>query len=270
MNTILDLDLDVFSSPTVYWPPKKNYRPSDNEHMCASGDDVRYFLEEQCGLSRDRRIPGDEFTHHDEAFYTWRRWIEQGSLTAPFAVAHIDAHADMGMGDAGYMYLLSELLALPVEQRGNPRRAYDALNAGNYLMFAVANRWINRLTYVFPTRHPWTANWASSPSKNFRQDPCSDGAPGDLMVMHFQNEDWRTGMLELKHCSYETLKRCVGCTGPLGPVIHTEPAVPFDFAAVPNFSFRGFTHMVVAHSPQYTPPSADQLLPILREYVTAC
>jgi len=51
---------------------------------------------------------------HDEAFFTWRPWLEDGSLVAPFAVVHVDAHADMGLGDAGYVSLMSELLASPV------------------------------------------------------------------------------------------------------------------------------------------------------------
>ena len=124
-------------------------------------------------------------------------------------------------------------------------------------MFAVANRWVNRLTYVFPTHHPWTANWNSSPSKDFQRDPSDGCAPGDLMSMHFRNGDWRTGILELRHCTKETLDRRVGHGGPLEPVIHIEPAVPFAFTPVPNFSFRGFTHMVVAQSPQYTPPGRE-------------
>ena len=265
MHTVLDLDLDVFSSPTVYWP-QDNHRPLDEDYECASIDDVQHFLEEQCRLSRGHRIPGAEFTHHDEAFFTWRRWIEEGSLKAPFTIIHVDAHADMGMGDPGHSYLMSELLAQPVDQRGNPRRSSEALNAGNYLMFAVANRWVDRLTYVFPTRHPWTANWISGPSRHFEPDPSSDGAPGDLMRIHFKDEDWRTGLLELKHCSQETLYNNVFSTRRLEPIIHKEPAVPFDFTALPNFSFDGFTHMVVAQSPRYTPPAADHLLAVIRQY----
>jgi UPF0489 domain len=153
MQAILDIDLDVFSSPTVYWPQTED-RPADGDYTCASAHDVRYFLEQQCGLSADNPIAGREFIDHDEAFVTWRRWIEQGMLTSPFSIVHVDAHADMGMGDAGWVYLLSDLLDLPVEERRAPRRGFDALNAGNYLMFAVANRWVDRLTYVFPARFP--------------------------------------------------------------------------------------------------------------------
>lgn len=268
MHTILDLDLDVFSSPAVYWP-QTNDRPSDEDHVCASAKDVRYFLEQQCGLCTVSKIPGQEFTDHDDAFYTWRRWIEEGSLNPPFCIVHVDTHADMGMGDAGWVYLLSDLLALPIEQRRDPRRGHDALNAGNYLMFAIANRWVDRLTYVFPVRHPWTANWSSGFSEDVQEDPSSDGAPGDLMVMHFRNGDWKTALLELRHCTRETLNSCMG-RRELEPVIHVEPPVPFAFTPVPNFAVTSFTHMVVARSPRFAPAAADKLLPIIREYFTTC
>lgn len=267
MHTILDLDLDVFSWPAVHWP-QTNDRPNDDDHVCASAKDVRYFLEQQCSLSRGNRIPGQEFTDHDDAFYTWRHWIERGSLNPPFSIVHVDAHADMGKGDAGWVYLLSDLLALPIKQRREPRRGDDALNAGNYLMFAIANRWVDRLTYVFPVRDPWKANWSSGFSEGVREALSSDGEPGDLMVMHFRREDWRTGLLELKHCTRETLNsylwRCR-----LEPFIHLEPPVPFAFTPVRDFGFTGFTHMVLAQSPRYSPPAADNLLPIIREYFVA-
>lgn len=264
MHTILDLDLDVFSWPVVHWP-QTNDRPSDEDHRVASGDDARHFLEAQCGLSACKKIVGKEVTDHDEAFFEWRTWIEQGTLTPPFSVIHADAHADMGMGDAGWCYLLSDLLALPLGKRREPRRGHDALNAGNYLMFAVANRWVSSLTYVFPWRSPWASNWKSGRSEQVEDDPRSDGAPGDLMVMHFRNGDWRTRMVELRHCSREVLNRCMG-RAVLEPFIHLEPAIPFDFTPVRDFRFHGFTHLTVAKSPRFAPRLADNLLPIVREY----
>ena len=102
MHTILDLDLDVFSWPAVKWP-RTNARPSDEDHVCASAENVSYFLERQCALSKVHKIPGQEFSDHDDAFYAWRRWIEEESLSPPSSIVHVDAHADMGIGDAGYL-----------------------------------------------------------------------------------------------------------------------------------------------------------------------
>jgi hypothetical protein len=264
MHTILDLDLDVFSWPIVYWPQTDD-RPSDEEHSIASADDVRHFLEVQCGLNTSKRVIGQEVTNHDEAFFVWRTWREQGRLTAPFSVIHVDAHADMGMGDAGWVYLLSDFLALPVDQRREPRRGHDALNESNYLMFAVGNRWLSDLTYVFPWLSPWSSNWKSGRSEEVQENPRYDGAPGDLMVMHFRKGDWRTRTVELRHCTPAVLNRCMG-RAVLEPFIHLEPAIPFDFTPVRDFRFNGFTHLTVAQSPRFAPKSADKLLPVIREY----
>jgi hypothetical protein len=111
------------------------------------------------------------------------------------------------------------------------------MNEGNYLMFAVANRWVNRLTYVYPTRRPWTANWNSSPFRELHPDPSGNGAPNDLMLMYFRRRDWRTGMLELPHFSRATMERYIMSGRALDDedVLHREPRVPYDFAALPNF-----------------------------------
>jgi hypothetical protein len=265
MHTILDLDLDVFSWPIVYWPQSKD-RPG-NDHVVATSEDVRFFLEHQCSLSAVNKVPGQEFTDHDEAFFVWRRWIREGRIQTPFDVIHVDAHADMGMGDSGYMYLLSELLALPPEKRDEPRRGSDAINPGNYLMFAIANHWINRLTYIFPWRKPWSCNWKSG-SGEIAEPYGGDGAPGDLMVMHFRNGDWETKLIELKHCTREVLRASLGRPD-LKPFIRTEPPVAFDFMPVRDFKSTNITHMVVAQSPKYAPPAADALLPLLRNYFRA-
>src|SRR6266851_9396177 len=51
MLTVLDLDLDFFVWPVVRGPVEG--RPSDSDLACASPEQVRLFLEEQCGLSRE-------------------------------------------------------------------------------------------------------------------------------------------------------------------------------------------------------------------------
>ena len=106
---ILDLDLDFFVRPVHNWMPSEE-RLSESEYTCASPDEVEAFLEQQCGLSKTDRIPGRLCEEHVEAFDTWSEWIAAGTLTTPFEVVHVDAHADMGLGDSSYIYLLDELL----------------------------------------------------------------------------------------------------------------------------------------------------------------
>lgn len=78
------------------------------------------FLEHQCGLAA--KLPGFAVEHHGELFDRWRDAIQIGVLRPPLAVTHVDAHADLGLGDAGYIYLLTTLVHLPLEERLYPQK----------------------------------------------------------------------------------------------------------------------------------------------------
>ena len=67
---------------------------------------MRTVLEDHCGLDRARPVPGRLVTDHFEAFLFWQELVRCGALDIPFDVVHVDAHADLGSGDAGYVYLM--------------------------------------------------------------------------------------------------------------------------------------------------------------------
>ncbi len=126
--------------------------PTPEWKYLASEDEVRSFLEKQCHLSRRTPVPGNEAEQHHDAFNVWGRWVEDGTIIAPFCVVHVDAHSDLGSGwsNRSFTFIETELLALPSEQRRHPAFAPEHLNSGNYLLGAIANRWISQLTYVYP------------------------------------------------------------------------------------------------------------------------
>ena len=142
MHRILDLDTDFFSHEVVYWPDV-SARPSDDDHPVWDLEDVREFLEVRCGLRG--KLPGRAVATHDEVFPLWRAASNAGRIATPFHVTHVDAHGDLGFGDASYVCLMTELLHMPAEDRSDPRR----LEESNYLAFAIACRWIHDLDYVF-------------------------------------------------------------------------------------------------------------------------
>ncbi len=133
---------------------------------------MRAFLKRRCGLDNARPIPGRLVTHHHEAYFFWRELVRGGALSTPFDVVHVDAHADLGTGDAGYVNLMTDVLHRPVERRADVERAHDRLNAGNYLAFAAACRWVRSLLYV-----------------------ANPAARDDLMYLHFKNFDAGSGLL---------------------------------------------------------------------------
>src|SRR5215217_7718482 len=155
MFRILGLDMDFFVSDVSYYRDPEGARLDPVEHPPWNLDLAVRFLEERCFLSQEHTLPGACVENHGELFWLWRELLETGKLTSPFHLTHVDAHADVGLGDAGYVYSLEEVMHLPPELRTNPKSGFSGLNDGNFLAFARACRWISSFTYV---RHPCGGN----------------------------------------------------------------------------------------------------------------
>jgi hypothetical protein len=83
-----------------------NRAPDPTEHPVWLTDEALAFLTERSGLRR--ALPGFVTENHGELFPRWRSAIAEQLLVPPFHVTHVDAHADLGLGDAGYRYLLTD------------------------------------------------------------------------------------------------------------------------------------------------------------------
>lgn len=255
MPKVLDLDLDFFVWPIIRGPVKK--RPAYSNNPCASEDQVRAYLEQQCGLSTTNKLPGRFCKKHDGAFYAWKKWIAKGSLSKPFEVAHLDGHSDLSFGDASWAYVLETTLALLPDQRSTPPRKIHRLNEGTYLTFAIANRWIERLAYVYPPCL-WS-EYESRRAEEFR------GFPSDLNVALFKNGKRESGAIQLRHLNSSDINRVTLGGQPVSPIAF-EPEVPITMMPGNHFAQTGFTHMILAHSEKYCPPEADKLIPVIQEY----
>lgn len=200
------------------------------------------FLEQQCGLNTSRKIPGRIVRHHDEAFLFWRELILKGLLKVPFEVVHIDAHADLGLGDASWVYIMGEILHMPIDERMYPTRASHKLCPGSYLAFAVACRWLESLTFVL---HP---EWKH-----------------DLAWLHFKNYDDTSGYIQLK--KYDPNDIDVMKMRERKP-LELEPEVPFCTVWMDDFKETlSYDYFVLSISPGYTPSSANSLLKVFRDYI---
>ena len=80
----------------------------------------------------------------------WQELIAAGQLSVPFEVTHIDAHSDLGIGRPGPGFVLNSVLPLSPAERADIKRYYEMkqLDEANYLLFALAFRWISRLENV--------------------------------------------------------------------------------------------------------------------------
>ena len=232
MMKVLDLDMDFFLTDACPLAPLGERPPED----CAepySDEQVIRFLETQCGLSRSRPVPGMIFDTHDKALDFWLARMQRGELSAPFDVVHVDTHSDLAFGPPGTDFVLKAVLT----RRPDARAALEAYRAGkkldeaNYLLFALAFRWINRLTYV---RNPKS-----------RQD-----IPGHLL-----DSD---GNIRLRSVISALME---GTNG-------REPTIPFTvFDDYTQFRETGYDFVTMAQSPRYAPASADRIMRLLEPYV---
>lgn len=245
---ILDIDLDFFLDDIAYYCDATGTdRLDDNFYNPWEASAVRNFLEERCKLSIRDPIKGNILKHHHEVFGYWRMLISKGLLTKPFDIIHIDAHSDLGLGDAGYVYIMGKLLHLPVEDRINENEFNDKIGPGNFLAFALACRWLKSITFVAPL-----------------------GYQDDLFKAYFKNRDLNSGYIRLEKYSSEKQisNRLIDfIEGTLVPQSY-EPEIPFHLVPWDKFYInQPLSFIFLSRSPSFTPRSADVLIPVISEYI---
>ena len=242
MQRILDLDLDCFLDGAETWRGREDGRLDAADYPPWPLAQVFSFLRERCGLAR--RLPGFVVEHHGELFPLWRDAIDAGLLTPPFHVTHVDAHADLGLGDFGYSYLMTSLLFEEPAHRRFPKEGEGGLEDGNYLSFAIACRWLSELVYVH------------------------NGSSGGDDVLPYYREGFDLGAENLQLvgiCSLEELRDNLRTPENL-QVDHREPTVPFQAVIWDEFQAdHPFDFICLARSPPFTPPESDPIFDEIRE-----
>jgi len=238
VHRVLDIDLDFFVTPPVHLPPDWE-RPPAGGHDVWPEDEALAFLRDRCQVSD--RLPGFVTENHAQLFPRWREAIAAGVLESPFSVTHLDAHADLGLGDNGYTYLMTSLLYEPVAERQFPAEGMSGLNEGNFLLFAIACRWVADLTYVF-----------------------GDGGGGDELPYAFEGFHRPADRLQLAAMPKRELDKLLHRLGdPVADLI--EPAVPYQSTRWESFqAAEPFDFICLTRSPLYTPTTADPLYDLIR------
>lgn len=206
---ILDIDMDYFvDEMAVFIPQNSAERLNDEDYTVWKREQVVEFIEKNLKLSKDKKIRGRIVTHHQEALYYWRDLIHSNELKTPFEVIHIDSHADLGLGYASWIFIFEKLLGVEVEERDRieayPQMFKDfKLPAiGEYLLFALAFRWISKLTYVCNpnedgTDYVWYMLKDCIEPNNKIQLPFNDKYPAsNLNDNYFRKQYLQTAVLE--------------------------------------------------------------------------
>lgn len=245
---VLDIDLDYFQLGIVIGN-QSDERPSAEDYPPWAPERVAAFLEARCGLTSVRKLQGHRVESHDQVFDLWRDQIRAGELAWPFDVVHVDAHADLSVGNPGWHHVCTDLLYADPEERcvaGRP----SALNEGNYLLFAVACRWVRALTYVY---HPEVS--------------MLDELPSDLMSVLFRDRDRHSGLIELPCFATEDKDRDDLAEGGAA-AIRREPPVPIRLVAGSALETPGpFDFAYLSISPSYTSAAAEDLIEVIAEYI---
>lgn len=238
MQRILDIDLDFFVEPVAYHRKRKHGRPEPRDHAVWPAAEAVSFLRERCLLDSAR--PGFAVEHHGEIFEKWGAAIEAGVLEPPFHVTHVDAHADLGLGERGWVFLLTGLPTLPLDQR--PAACLPRLTDADFLAFAIGCRWLSDVVYV---KH-------------------SEVRGTDVHPYLREHFDPRSQRIRLVALNPEELASLRARKPPA--VEYLEPAVAVD--EIPWEQFQadwGFDVVCLTRSPPYTPPTADALYEEIRE-----
>ena len=216
-------------------------------------NEVRRFLEEQCGLDRARPTRGRAFTEHDELFVHLRGEIENGRLPTSLGFVHADAHADLGIQTPSFSFVLSEWLARPLnERRFPPTTGGHRLANWSWLLYALACGWIRNLTYV---HHPAIDGDDIPIGLLGGDDPELEGRrlSEDFVWLRQLPREFMTDPIRR---AYEYI------------AVRDEARIPFRRIRVDRFRAEGpFDRVYITRSPSYTPASADGLFDLIRTYI---
>lgn len=263
---VLDLDMDYFmdcfatgiAESTDTRLPEEDY--SDyvwEEHR------VREFIENNLGLSKSKKVKGRIVRGHNEALFFWHELIKNNSLKIPFEVVHVDSHADLGLGYSSWTYILDYLLQYPVEERCTHTKYVNCfgklsdVGIGDYLLFAIAFRWIKKLTYCANPKGDKN-DYVLDTLKDFEEKYIWDKpVENKIQLVCNPNMDFPS------YDASEEMKQEYLNNGV------KEPEVPFwIIPSIEDVKYDGdFEFVVMAQSPNYTPESADFIMDILREYI---
>lgn len=263
---ILDLDMDYFikKAPSLIDESFGGRLEEYYDEYVWNENEVRDFLEKHLGLTRENKIPGRIVKGHNESLFFWDELIKKEKLTIPFEVIHVDSHADLGLGYFSYKHIRDFLLSLPVEDRPNypyytspASGRINGIGIGDYLLFAIAYRWIEKLTYCGNPNE--TCNdYIWNTLKNMEEKLIWDEPVQNYIQLLYNAIDELPDDINDKRAISRYIENSI-----------KEPEVPFlIIPTIKDVRYNGdFDFAILAQSPNYTPASADYIVDVFKEYI---
>lgn len=248
-DSVLDIDLDAFVWPQVFYREEQADRPSGSQHRAWPLPAVDRLL---CRLGVTGAMPGRCVEHHVEVFDVWHEALESGRLRHPFHVVHVDAHEDLGYGDPCWKSIQEKILTHPLTCR-TPNAVRPLLHSGNYLLGAAALGWLASVTFI--------------PCRALPRGAAARLELASVLDLHWQAGNPRSGALQLR--SRRGVSADVHARDALQPDWDLlDPPIPVRILAPHEFSARTWAALTAARSPAFSPPEADSLFEHLRQRIS--
>lgn len=262
---VLDLDMDYFMETVVTDISFcVSNRLSEEEYggYVWTRERVRNFLEYNLGLSKDKKIQGRIVVEHNESLFFWEELVAKGKLEEPFEVVHVDSHADLGLGCTSADFLQSAMLTLPIETRRKIRNyefngKTETINIGDYLLWAIAYGLVSKIIYCAnPNGSKNDYCWDTL--KDFKENNIWDEPISNYIQLKFNKDMDFPKYDDSEQYKKKYLKRAI-----------KDPEVELRIIpTIEDVQFKGeYDYVVLAQSPNYTPPNADFIIEIFKEYM---
>lgn len=249
---VLDIDLDFFLSNVAHRQAEEGTRLPSEDYVPWDEGSVRCLMENQLGLSVDEKIPAILCVNHDEVIYHCEELVQRHELSKPFDLVHVDAHADMGVGDDGWEEIL-ERAAIPETTKRDMKTSWcECIGIGNYISYMALMRMLSSLTYIHnPSSADDVQAWFLDKDQKYMRIPV-----------------WPNNEIEFEEAKRDAISNPSAGLYRFEDRARREPQIPFVRTCSNSFSTQEkFDMGFLAQSPNYTPKESDQLIQVIGEYL---
>jgi hypothetical protein len=244
---ILDLDLDFFMKDEAVFTgsPPDGQRLDSEEYSPWTIQMVRKFIENQCGITTSKRVPGKVLTNHNELFFELRSLHEKSKGNFKFNIDHIDAHSDTGLWDDSYIFIFTHWINYSKQYRLYP--PVEKVKINNFLIFLACAELLNSLNYV-----------------SLEQNPA------DIGHMYFKYVEKNPIAIKFRFYQDLLFKSNVDVLTRLRTWNPNQQSKDIPFNQIYHKYFQAkvkYDYIFLTQSPEYTPIESDELIPIIQEYM---
>lgn len=144
MDTVIDIDLDFFCYPIIFYDNDLDFAPMRAANRRNVTMDQSLWLDPLEFFSKLPQVSRYRFREHNEVLYLWYFLIREGRLRVPFRVYHFDGHHDLYDDDGQVRRALEADSDLSVE------RVLQTAGPADYLLWAHGIGWIEHITWIRP------------------------------------------------------------------------------------------------------------------------